>query len=241
MQTSFTRDIRPLCFVLLGLTLLATACTSGGNADAGDPPCDGHGDLHGEGEDAHCHCDDGYHANGLLSCVVDDADAGDDDHREPGDAGSGDAQDAGIDAGDVDAGNSIDTLPASCTTHAQGCNPITNGGCTAGEACDVGNANGVVGLMCFPPPNEVPLGGACNLHNGPFCEGGAFCMGGTCQKACCSGADCPSAARYCIALDAASGTLGGCFSEEPTCALAGMFCAANTDCCSGDCHSSHCH
>jgi hypothetical protein len=64
------------------------------------------------------------------------------------------------------------------------CNPITNEGCKAGDACDTAQG----GYQCYAPPNDKKLCEACGQADG-FCEGGLTCIG-TCAKFCCDDADC---------------------------------------------------
>ncbi|MBI4704738.1 MAG: hypothetical protein HY744_26850 [Deltaproteobacteria bacterium] len=68
------------------------------------------------------------------------------------------------------------------------CNPMQST-CGAGYACDLSNDNL---FHCFEPPNDVPVGGACNAQSGPFCQSGAFCLDGTCRAYCCTTGDCPN-------------------------------------------------
>ena len=104
-------------------------------------------------------------------------------------------------------------LPAGCFNGASAeCNPLTNAGCTGGAACDIGiDENQVSHLVCYPPPNPAPVGGACNAKDGPFCVPGSVCTGspGTCVPFCCSNADC-GGNTACAAIDPTLGTLGAC-------------------------------
>lgn len=104
-----------------------------------------------------------------------------------GTAGAG----AGGSAGTAGAGGStVDFCPNRSTWT---CDPVQGTGCNGqGEACDIaGNGNG---LQCFPPPNDVQVGGACNDQNGPFCTPGATCLNNICTKYCCTDADCSGTA-----------------------------------------------
>ena len=107
------------------------------------------------------------------------------------------------------------SLPPGCFNGASvECNPLTNAGCSGGAACDVGiDENQAKHLICYPPPNPAPLGGACNAKDGPFCVPGSVCTGspGTCVPFCCSNADC-AAGTACAPIDPAIGTLGGCMA-----------------------------
>lgn len=88
----------------------------------------------------------------------------------------------------------------SCYAGAGACDPTDPTSCGAGEACDVAEGEG---LVCFPPPNDVPVGGACDPGAGPFCAHGGSCVEGTCAKYCCSDDECDGGT--CVDL----GSLGG--------------------------------
>jgi hypothetical protein len=66
----------------------------------------------------------------------------------------------------------------------EACNPVTNGGCQAGYACD---EDGFGGFDCFAPPNTVPLCGSCAID---YCQPGMTCTGNKCARFCCTDADC---------------------------------------------------
>jgi len=138
----------------------------------------------------------------------------------------------------------FDGLPTSCWLPPNSsCNPANNDGCAADEACDVAAEppTGRPIVMCFPPPAEQELGESCANDTGPYCRGGLRCMDGACMDTCCTDAECSGDER-CVPLDATLGTLGVCDDDEaPTCEGPGGFCAGNGDCCSGICHSGHCH
>lgn len=118
---------------------------------------------------------------------------------EPGDDDddtSGGAQDIG---GSQDPGGSTNVLPGgggsggddvatsgACYTGAGQCNPMQSD-CASGEACD---ATADQGFVCFPPPNDVQVGGVCDPTAGPFCEAGSTCVSGTCRAYCCTSVDC---------------------------------------------------
>jgi hypothetical protein len=79
----------------------------------------------------------------------------------------------------------------SCVTIGSpgiGCNPVTNGGCIDGAACDASDG----GYACYADGN---VGGTCELcgYGNPldFCVGGHHCAG-VCARYCCSDADCGS-------------------------------------------------
>jgi len=116
---------------------------------------------------------------------------------------------------DNDAATGV-RLPSGCAPPGlYQCNPVTNEGCdtVAGEACDDDLYGG---FMCYPAPNDVPVGGACNIVDGPSCRSGAVCQGATdanpnglCAPYCCSDLDCSSGAT-CRTLDQQYGSLGYC-------------------------------
>ena len=71
------------------------------------------------------------------------------------------------------------------------CNPVNNQGCDTanGEACDLSNSGD---FICFGPPNDGTLCGACNNNNGPFCKPGLHCLAdiAKCVHYCCDDGDC---------------------------------------------------
>jgi hypothetical protein len=66
------------------------------------------------------------------------------------------------------------------------CNPITNGSCKIGQACD-GEKDS---YRCYPPPNTEELCDACDHNTGLHCRGGFGCVQGKCAKYCCDDSDC---------------------------------------------------
>lgn len=150
----------------------------------------------------------------------------------------------GGEAGAGEGAGGAATLPATCFAGPTECDPRTNDGCAMGEACDVGQEDGEVQLLCYPPPNEAPLGGECNLTYGPFCQGGLVCgPAGACIPFCCADEECTGPNEVCNPIAAELGTLGGCIDPEtiPDCNPPGGPCVENADCCSNDCHNDHCH
>ncbi len=112
---------------------------------------------------------------------------------------------------------------AECTAKSE-CNPVTNEGCPdAGSACDLGSG-GV--FVCFGPPNDVALCGACSNQNGPFCSPTMHCNedanGGKCARYCCGDGDCgtgtcdmaslmlPNGIGVCVGMDMGAPTLASC-------------------------------
>ncbi|GAC1351450.1 MAG: hypothetical protein NVS3B20_02270 [Polyangiales bacterium] len=113
-------------------------------------------------------------------------------------------------------GPTVYALPSLCGPVGKkyACNPITNEGCNSsrGEACDDDERGG---FGCYPAPNEVALGGDCNVFEGPSCAAGKGCMGasasspsGTCARYCCTSSECGGG--KCAVIDPAFGTLGFC-------------------------------
>jgi hypothetical protein len=94
------------------------------------------------------------------------------------------------------------------------CNPVTNGGCKIGEACD-GEKDS---YRCYPPPNTEELCGACDHLNGLQCRGGHACVQGRCAKYCCDDGDCSEGGA--CALEDGRG-IGVCLILPPGTAGAG--------------------
>jgi hypothetical protein len=97
------------------------------------------------------------------------------------------------------------------------CNPVTNAGCAANEACD-SNGNG---YECYPAtaPDNKTCGQDCG--NGPglgFCAGKLSCVdvgganAGKCGRYCCTDADCGASGK-CDANLANPGTLCVCVAK----------------------------
>jgi len=108
-------------------------------------------------------------------------------------------------------------LPQGCVPDDMqfACNPVTNEGCddSAGEACEYGMEEY---FTCFPAPNDVDEGGACDWETGPYCAPTLTCdpttpgeTAGVCRRHCCSDGDCESG-QSCEAYDPDFGTLGAC-------------------------------
>jgi hypothetical protein len=79
-----------------------------------------------------------------------------------------------------------------CTAAPPPCNPVTNAGCPANSACDLGeDANGNSDYQCFdtPAPTQA-ICATCDDQN-TACIPGATCFGsGICAKYCCNDGDC---------------------------------------------------
>ncbi|MBI5536312.1 MAG: hypothetical protein HY898_26555 [Deltaproteobacteria bacterium] len=113
-------------------------------------------------------------------------------------------------------------LPTSCVHEGvlnyQECNPLTNAGCGAGEACDLGSkTSSDVGFLCFP--DDVGTDGAsCDNVNGPWCKAKLHCDNqdgtagaGFCRRMCCVASDCSGTGKSCAPMDATNiGTFGFC-------------------------------
>src|SRR6185437_12474205 len=94
------------------------------------------------------------------------------------------------------------------------CNPVTNGACASGKACDVTSANGAVnGFDCYPGTGDTAkLCAICDDTNGPFCAEGLSCAAASgdisgCARYCCTDADCGSG--RCAKSDSAGNALFG--------------------------------
>jgi len=92
---------------------------------------------------------------------------------------------AGTDGGtDTDAGSTAPeggtTFPESCWTVTQPeCNPLTNEGCAAGGACDVGGlgeSDTKPVVACYYDDNIQGPGEECDNVDGPFCVPGYHCV-----------------------------------------------------------------
>lgn len=75
------------------------------------------------------------------------------------------------------------------------CNPVTNEGCNANEACDI---SGMTGFACYTD-NTANLCQPCDQQDpsGPFCTEGTTCFRpdgtmslGSCARYCCDDGDC---------------------------------------------------
>lgn len=100
-------------------------------------------------------------------------------------------------------------LPAGCLldpSFVALCNPVTNQGCGAAEACDFAGG----GFKCYAEGNIGVAGAACEPSKLEYCIAGSTCdaTSGMCQKFCCQDSDC--AAGGCVAFDDSLGTLGLC-------------------------------
>jgi hypothetical protein len=135
-------------------------------------------------------------------------------------------------------------LPTSCwLPPGSDCNPATNEGCGADEACDIArDESDRIVVVCFPPPATEDVGARCDNSAGPHCRGGLRCMEGFCRDTCCDDRECTAPGERCVPLDPRAGTLGVCSAETgPSCGGPGAFCRGAEDCCSRDCHFDHCH
>jgi hypothetical protein len=120
------------------------------------------------------------------------------------DAGSAAPADAGVDAASAFACTVPATPPSggSCVTtgtSAVSCNPVTNAGCSAGQACDItaDSSEDITGFTCFDGPNDALLCEPCGVTGGASCAGGLSCANVNatwlaCAHYCCSDADCGS-------------------------------------------------
>jgi hypothetical protein len=114
-----------------------------------------------------------------LCCTADDCAAG--QSCETFDAASGSfGVCSGLPGADGGAPASGDPLPAGCWTQgAASCNPLSNAGCSAGEACDFGGADDPTlppEIACYDGENTQARGAACDAANGPWCVPGFHCV-----------------------------------------------------------------
>lgn len=87
----------------------------------------------------------------------------------------------GTDGGAVDPdGGTGTTLPPGCwTLNAAQCHPLTNEGCAAGDACDVGGLGDPEfepNVSCYGGDSTQGPGEACDNVEGPFCIPGFHCV-----------------------------------------------------------------
>jgi hypothetical protein len=72
------------------------------------------------------------------------------------------------------------TLPSGCYSGAAPmCNPVTNGGCDAGTACDYsdnGDPNFEPAVACYGGDNTQGPGVSCDVASGPWCVPGFHCV-----------------------------------------------------------------
>lgn len=114
-----------------------------------------------------------------------------------GSSGSGTAGSAGFVCALDPPSSGLSDVGWCVQTGAPGypCNPVTNQGCGAGQACDFdGKA-----FKCFGGSNTVQACGACDSSAGPFCAPGYTCWGGhqQCTHYCCANSDCGSGG-FCV-------------------------------------------
>ncbi len=114
------------------------------------------------------------------------------------------------DSGGGGGGEEVPGVPAGCINSnvTQYCNPLTNGACMEGEACDLAAEGEGYKLACFPPPNLAGPGEACDNQYGPMCTGGYHCTNLVCRKFCCADTDCGG--DTCTPIENAAGPLGTC-------------------------------
>jgi hypothetical protein len=130
-----------------------------------------------------------------------------------GGAGSGGAapievQCTGVPANAPSSGSCIMVNPNG----ANKCNPVTNAGCNANQACDFNEAGN--GFECYgaTAPDNKTCGQACGQEVG-FCAGKNVCAFGECARFCCTNADCgPSGTCDASVIDNGT-TLGICVAK----------------------------
>jgi hypothetical protein len=94
------------------------------------------------------------------------------------------------------------------------CNPVTNGSCKIGQACDGSKDS----YSCYGPPNTEEICDACDHNTGLHCRGGFGCIQGKCAKYCCDDGDC-SEEGSCALKDGLG--VGVCLIVPPEAAGAG--------------------
>ncbi|HNS98481.1 MAG TPA: hypothetical protein PKL73_16130 [Polyangiaceae bacterium] len=188
MKTLHKFSFYPLLPGLMAFVVAAVGCSSGSSS----PSRDNGGNVGGKGGSG------GSGAGGATGGTGGVADAGGEDVE-----------------GVLEAGPDRE-MPKDCIPNDMKvvCNPLTNEGCdtAAGEACEFGVEEIFV---CFPPPNDVQEGGACNWEEGPWCMPTLICdyeneedPTGVCRKPCCSNDDCGS--KSCVPMDPEFGSFGTC-------------------------------
>ncbi len=71
------------------------------------------------------------------------------------------------------------------------CNPVTNEGCSATEACDTDYEH--LAFVCYSGDASLALCTPCGPAKA-YCKSGSSCVGGLCLKYCCTDADCGTGA-----------------------------------------------
>jgi hypothetical protein len=109
-------------------------------------------------------------------------------------------------------GNSTGKGATSTTGGGTPCNPVTGAPCMIGEGCGLSTQNMYV---CFPPPNDTPLCGACDPNmdtcaNKTACVNSTMTGNGECFQYCCTDADCGGKTGSCDKLTLGDGITGFC-------------------------------
>lgn len=170
--------------LMLSTSLLAVAC--GGDDGGGGPPgasggAAGSGGSLPDGGEPEAYAPEPGVCRALC-CA--DSDCGSGEKCEPFDPKAGTLGTctgawAGSDAGSstADGGTSF---PESCWTLTEPeCNPLTNEGCAAGGACDIGgmgDPDTKPVVACYYDDNTQGPGEACDNVEGPFCVPGFHCV-----------------------------------------------------------------
>jgi hypothetical protein len=153
--------------------------------------------------------DSGHSGSGTGGDSGSGDDAGGDDSGS-GDAGQGDANEGDanfsvsyectVPDASPSSGSCITVVPANDAGTGIQCNPVTNAGCSAGEACDINtgqNSTTVIGFLCYPGPNTEDICAECNdgINDAGECAAGGTCLlsnasTAQCARYCCTDADC---------------------------------------------------
>lgn len=126
-------------------------------------------------------------------------------------------------------GSCVTTVAANDAGTGVECNPVTNGGCTGSDACDVNvDENGdVIGFVCYSPEGSAftdTLCAACdNTTDATSCPAGQTCLpydqagDSACAQYCCSDADCGSG--KCTTMGSSGAIFGSTASNLGICTL----------------------
>ena len=131
-------------------------------------------------------------------------------------------------------------LAIDCFRYDAHCHPVDSVGCEDGARCDFARDTAELRLVCQAVDARRAPGETCSDAAGSFCTPGLRCHEGTCKPTCCASENCTNDDEVCVAHDVAWGSLGVC-TRPPACREPGAECARASECCSNDCHASHCH
>ena len=168
------------------LVLSASVLAACGSDDGGGPPSS----VGGGGGSGGGSLPDGSDPDALapepgvcrpLCCA--DSDCGSSGKCQPFDSSTGTlgvcSTGSGSDAGTATDGGTSAFPPSCWTVTKPECNPLTNEGCAAGGACDVGGQGDPETkpvVACYYDDNIQGPGEACDNVEGPFCVPGYHCV-----------------------------------------------------------------